>query len=541
MNYQPYLKKKTWSLEEAVFLVTGEQSDKNIKNSLTYKDAQRDIRKGILTAKKSQGITQVLPRDFIKWCNLNKKPIITELSKYFDYSYWLEKYFWSYDEAVMIMLSENKPPFPHEIQNVFELDKKHFDYATNLREFLYSDKDGHHAIFEGEVRHIGALKDDPEFIGKLELSEKVIISNCQSIITIINGGSFLPERNENIRDFYLYTQSLFIAIKENQLSSNSKIDFVIKSKEVDFHVDCAKKHWELMDKESSCGEKIDKLIFSNEEEYENTINFKEWLEKPLWNLSQALSILSGIDPKDKHLIFMFKDFDLESRFPSHWIPKKLDFINQIEELIENDFTKSNARFFINCDKLTIESKARPTDFINWAKNHRVKFPTKLNAVLENEENQTNISSESKTNSTIAIEQKSLQILATKTENEDEEVIFELKCIQDDLHYSIVKIFDYRIGKEPVFVGKKFKNDSEHGKFITTLCKKIGDKECIDINPSDFNLTGVRSSKVPNIIFKEKTDVFRPLFFEGTVSDKRVVFYKKITKKRLEEKGLLDKI
>ena len=52
MNYQAYLKKKTWSLEEAVFLVTGEQSDKNIKNSLTYKDAQRDIRKGILTAKK---------------------------------------------------------------------------------------------------------------------------------------------------------------------------------------------------------------------------------------------------------------------------------------------------------------------------------------------------------------------------------------------------------------------------------------------------------------------------------------------------------
>lgn len=133
---------------------------------------------------------------------------------------------------------------------------------------------------------------------------------------------------------------------------------------------------------------------------------------------------------------------------------------------------------------------------------------------------------------------------------DDEIALELDCIEEDLNHSIVKIFDYRSGKKTElskFKGKKFKKNSQHGNFIISLCKKIADKEFLKIKPSESGLLrstkgAKRASQMPSALgFREEDKELKSLFFDGNMSNQCVVFYKKITKKRLEEKGLSNKI
>ncbi len=140
------------------------------------------------------------------------------------------------------------------------------------------------------------------------------------------------------------------------------------------------------------------------------------------------------------------------------------------------------------------------------------------------------------------------LIESSIRNDEVVLELELESIEGDLNYCIVKIFDYRDGKKTeLFRGKKFKNSSQHGKFIAKLCKMIADKESLEINPSESGLLNTtkrakRASQMPSALgFREEDKELKSLFFDDNMSNKRVVFYKKITRKRLEEKGLSDKI
>ena len=155
INYEEFLKKHFWSLEEAVSLVTGEPSNINnqfTRNLLTHKQALAAIEDGILESEVKEIMYKhieskeyeptpthcVKPRDFMDWCNNNDIEVVSEIADYFNSKYWIQTMFWKFDELAM-SLSLEEPPFPREIRNVFEDDFCH-KYAKKLKQFLLEKK-----------------------------------------------------------------------------------------------------------------------------------------------------------------------------------------------------------------------------------------------------------------------------------------------------------------------------------------------------------------------------------------------------------------
>lgn len=169
INYDNWIRDKSWSLEETVGVVT--EIFDNTKGTRTYKKALEDIKKKKLRARlefeepdfefpdggmdkatknflrdeylkavQENNVEQassiwVEPRDFIKWRLENEgESAPKELLKFFNYDYWLseEKECWSFNEAVLLFLSAGEPPFPHEIRNVFEINEEFNQSAKRL-------------------------------------------------------------------------------------------------------------------------------------------------------------------------------------------------------------------------------------------------------------------------------------------------------------------------------------------------------------------------------------------------------------------------
>ena len=164
VNYEEFLKHEEWSLDTAISLINGEQpiypnnlereyeadiwrlgSHKNMfgreipitnLNNRSYSKSVVDIKEKKLEAytrkfevinnvkiffESEQEMYFVKPKYFIKWCNEKQISVNPELNKFFNYDYWLiHRKYWNFHEAVMVILSKNTPPFPHEIENVFE-------------------------------------------------------------------------------------------------------------------------------------------------------------------------------------------------------------------------------------------------------------------------------------------------------------------------------------------------------------------------------------------------------------------------------------
>jgi hypothetical protein len=136
-SYESYLEQETWSLKEAVKLVTGVLD--NPESTRTYKKALEAIKNKTLEAKVCEEDFEyhIKPYNFIKWCNEGQIHVDPELNKFFNYDYWLmHRKYWSFHEAVMIILSKDVPPLPHEIENVFEKDDEHHYFATKLKQLM---------------------------------------------------------------------------------------------------------------------------------------------------------------------------------------------------------------------------------------------------------------------------------------------------------------------------------------------------------------------------------------------------------------------
>ena len=173
INYDKWIRCEVCSLEEAVGVIAEILNLDSTKSTRTYKKALEDIKRNNLRARLEfeepnfelhdggmDGATRnflrdeyhkiiqennaeqasnilVEPRDFIKWCNENGIHVNPELNKFFNYDYWLiHRKYWGFHEAVMIILSKDVPPLPHEIENVFEKDDEHHYFATKLKQSI---------------------------------------------------------------------------------------------------------------------------------------------------------------------------------------------------------------------------------------------------------------------------------------------------------------------------------------------------------------------------------------------------------------------
>ena len=141
INYEEFLKKNFWSLHEAVSLaVGGVPTGDNLytRNLLTYKQASMAIESGELESETKElwfkplegaegynPVRCIQPRTFMKWHIENEgESAPKDLLKFFNYDYWFSKECWTFNEMALLLLSENEPPFPHEIKNVFEIDER---------------------------------------------------------------------------------------------------------------------------------------------------------------------------------------------------------------------------------------------------------------------------------------------------------------------------------------------------------------------------------------------------------------------------------
>jgi hypothetical protein len=131
-------------------------------------------------------------------------------------------------------------------------------------------------------------------------------------------------------------------------------------------------------------------------------------------------------------------------------------------------------------------------------------------------------------------------------NDGDEEILELNLIDTRANFFVVSLVDFRKEKKEIFRSSEVNCGSQHGRFIKKLCDSflINNLEFIKVNPVLDGLADkvAKVSKFPNQLgFKENDRDLKSLFFEGMLSNQNVVFYKKITQKRLVEKGLQNKI
>ncbi len=87
-----------------------------------------------LKTKYKQEVYFIKPRYLVRECIKKDILINPQLNKYFNTQYWLDTKFWTFNELIILMASE-EPPFPHEIVDVFR-DEKYYQLAIKVRNIL---------------------------------------------------------------------------------------------------------------------------------------------------------------------------------------------------------------------------------------------------------------------------------------------------------------------------------------------------------------------------------------------------------------------
>ncbi len=374
LNYETFLDLTEWSLDFAISLIRGDnpmnpardESGKVLmqnKGGRTWKIAEADIKNGCLGAVRKTKFEEpdfqefffdyeyseetyfVIPKDFVRWCNENGMVVEPELNQYFDYRYWISKKYWKFDEAVMVILSDNIPPLPKEIKNVFEIDDEHFRCAKNLEKLL---------------------------------------KNCYGIAFKINSAgkeeSFFTGTAPISRGLLLHKDKLLSAIKSKKGES---LQLVIKPREIDI-IAGRYLRWET---EGSLAKKVKMEKFTKSEaSYDDRINYTSLMNKALWSIDEALDTINSLNPDDKLFSKYNRDFFEEivcwSFETPQWLLYRINNRHDSEKLLLHDFKLGTADFLIEAHleiegEQSLSGSVKPKDFIKWAKGHELRMPTGL--------------------------------------------------------------------------------------------------------------------------------------------------------------------
>jgi hypothetical protein len=150
-NYLSWIKKTSWSLDEAISLINGEEPSDKYKNSRTYNIAIKAIKKrelkinvknnnlpeaDFLIKNQLYSVMPLNPRTFLEWAVRADINIHQLLKQFTNYDYWINKAIkkdgWSFNETIML-LESSVCPFPHEVEkNVFE-SKDTYNLAMKIK------------------------------------------------------------------------------------------------------------------------------------------------------------------------------------------------------------------------------------------------------------------------------------------------------------------------------------------------------------------------------------------------------------------------
>ncbi len=371
LNYETFLDLTEWSLDFAISLIRGDnpmnpardESGKVLmqnKGGRTWKIAEADIKNGCLGAVRKTKFEEpdfqefffdyeyseetyfVIPKDFVRWCNENGMVVEPELNQYFDYRYWISKKYWKFDEAVMVILSENVPPLPKEIKNVFEIDDEHFRCAKNLEKLL---------------------------------------NKIYGIAFKINSSGTLESvyGPESVKGLLLDQKKLLVAIKSEKDKSSQ---LVIRPLKMDRHSERLSR----IEANESLAKKVKMEKFTKSEvSYDDRINYASLMNKALWSIEEALDTVSELNPDDHIFSEYSEDLYLDIMFNFNGVPDWLSYrINNrhdSEKLLLHDFKSGTTDFLIEAllreDKKSLYGSVKPKDFIKWAKSHELRMPIGL--------------------------------------------------------------------------------------------------------------------------------------------------------------------
>lgn len=142
-DFQKWLEKGTWTLNEAIGLIQGEnpQQGDDYRYTKTYSRACNALGDASLTVVPGKaddfymehilpGVqdsvgrgeaikTEVTPRIFLLWCMKEDIHTHPDLLQFMDYSYWIHKEYWTFDEAITLVTSDTCP-FSHEVESAIE-------------------------------------------------------------------------------------------------------------------------------------------------------------------------------------------------------------------------------------------------------------------------------------------------------------------------------------------------------------------------------------------------------------------------------------
>ncbi len=541
-NYQLYAfgygQGRRWDLLEAIELINGDD-DENFyfiasdnfedegknkarlelnRNKLSYKRAIKDIEAHKLQIVNYDSFCAldkdfeclVEPRIFIEWCIKNSINVVPKLMKYFNYQYWLQKDFWSFDQAISVLLSNNSP-FPNDIKNVFETDEKSSKFATSL---LNAMRKNNSYVEEFNSIHYGALGFYLYDSKQRKFSRKNIFD----------------EKSVGIRDYYFDKHELFLFLEEQ------KIKIVKNLATEHLKKDC----FEIKKKEEREGEsnheKVESfrvLELAGEESYDK--RFDNYVPAPsdFVSLRKAFNTISKICPHypneeegqwlTQYFVFLPECSWLKDRYLARSVYRKqfyLDYQNgKIEFLIDSNRVKLNSSKDELFEELELFIDVRIADFIGWANSNELEIPS----ILEEPIRQIG-SLETNTPRSVAEDEIALEI--------------EYKKLNDVDANLILKYPD----KEVVL--KKFKHNRQIGKIMVALIDKAksnGGYIRLDDSLKNLNINDAsfEPSKVPySLGFRAQLEgascTLRKVFFDDVCTKKCIEFYSRITKKRLFE-------
>lgn len=387
-NYEEILSEKIsqeyWSLEDAVFLVTGES--RKIKNVVTYEKALQAIKTGLLNAKfefeepdfefhdggmdgamrnflrdeyhtaiqennfEKASNFYIKPRVFVDWCIKNKihSTCSDKLFQFFNYDYWLSQEFWEFNQAVLILFSEGNPPLPSQIVNVFEVSELCNLQAKKLAQDLLDTK----------TRRI----DEEWLYWKIKRSDGVEEwASCypNSYEDFLKERIFLS-RNALFRIVKKH-EKIFLYIPKSLLDKALKI---IDKHDVDkIHSNAAVEHLLKMIRENSLKLTLNKIC--TPQEFLKTLaklpnesgerNMKILMEIALNEIRGA-----GLSEEDSRRQSDIKE--IRARFEN---------LNEYSFLFKKDQELNKINFLSSYGD---EDRGRLVDFIEWARGHKITIP-----------------------------------------------------------------------------------------------------------------------------------------------------------------------